>query len=261
MSAAPLLRHIETSGRFSSNCNLTCHTLFTRQAILVGSYIIIGVPLFELTMIELVSLLVERAVRARERNTLRRPLTEGDWNFMTELLPDETDSESDEDQSRANDSEADVMSGTRSERRKRRKERSHSQTSGISSITAPKKLVETEEKADLSLESSVIDSGGAIMRRGSASSLAEHLEKESLEHVRRERRTRGRSRSNLSNRSGLSSRCSSSVRDSSSSSDQPRNIDLGDFIVLELLRTQRVTQEELMELKMLFDELDGESLV
>ena len=70
------------------------------------------------------------------------------------------------------------------------------------------------------------------------------------------RKERGRSHSNVTARS--SGYCSSGKEDSSISEDrEARNIDLGDFIVLELLRTQRVTQNELMELKTHFDELDG----
>ena len=60
-------------------------------------------------------------MRAREREILNRPLTEGEWNFMTEFYPDETGSENDEF-----DGEDDLGSGSR-ERRRRRKKRSNSQ--------------------------------------------------------------------------------------------------------------------------------------
>jgi len=55
------------------------------ESIIAGTYIIVGVPLFELTIIEGVSYLVERAVRLRERSALRNPLTVNDYKFVSEF--------------------------------------------------------------------------------------------------------------------------------------------------------------------------------
>ena len=83
---------ISTAGVFPPNCidhtdDYDCQ-LSNLQSILAGTYIIIGVPLFELTMVEVVSLLVERSVRARERIVLKQPLTEDDFRFASEFYED-----------------------------------------------------------------------------------------------------------------------------------------------------------------------------
>ena len=83
---------ISTAGVFPPNCidhtdDYDCK-LSNLQSILAGTYLIIGVPLFELTMVEVVSLLVERSVRARERIVLKQPLTEDDFRFASEFYED-----------------------------------------------------------------------------------------------------------------------------------------------------------------------------
>eukprot|EP00981_Chlorochromonas_danica_P015850 scaffold14709_cov268-Ochromonas_danica.AAC.13 len=67
-------------GSPSSTCRLG-----NMRSFLVGTYLLFGVPIFTYTMGQFAEILVERAIRARERELLMRPLSEEEFRFAMEL--------------------------------------------------------------------------------------------------------------------------------------------------------------------------------
>ena len=55
------------------------------RAVLIGLYIIIGVPLFAFSMAQVVGVFIERMVRASELKTLTRPLSEAEFQYAIAL--------------------------------------------------------------------------------------------------------------------------------------------------------------------------------
>eukprot|EP01039_Chlorochromonas_danica_P008610 gene8610-9489_t len=70
-------------GSPSSTCRLG-----NMRSFLVGTYLLFGVPIFTYTMGQFAEILVERAIRARERELLMRPLSEEEFRFAMELQGD-----------------------------------------------------------------------------------------------------------------------------------------------------------------------------
>ena len=55
------------------------------RAVLIGLYILVGVPLFAFSMAQVVGLFIEKMVRASELRTLTRPLTEAEFQYAIAL--------------------------------------------------------------------------------------------------------------------------------------------------------------------------------
>lgn len=62
----------------------TCR-LGTTRSLLVGTYLIVAVPIFTYTMGLFAELLVERAIRSRERSLMMTPLSDSEFRFAIEL--------------------------------------------------------------------------------------------------------------------------------------------------------------------------------
>ena len=73
------------SGTYSKLCRFEPH-----QAIFLGIYITIGVPLYSLTMGQFTGLIVERAIRHSELQILTRKLTEDDYSLVMDICRSET---------------------------------------------------------------------------------------------------------------------------------------------------------------------------
>ena len=67
-----------------NNSPLHC-VLGAYRAVLIGLYIIIGVPLFAFSMAQVVGVFIERMVRASELKTLTRPLSEAEFQYAIAL--------------------------------------------------------------------------------------------------------------------------------------------------------------------------------
>jgi hypothetical protein len=84
-SAFFALAAMSASGSMPPACTggvdlFTC-SIGSMRALLIGSYILLGVPIFTFTMGQFAELLVERAVRVRERHLMLRPLSDHEFRF------------------------------------------------------------------------------------------------------------------------------------------------------------------------------------
>lgn len=93
------LAAVSASGTFPPTClatpNGSCD-LGTTRSLLVGTYIIIGVPIFAYTMGQFAELLVERAIRYNEQRLMMRPLTTDEYKFAHQLRQGKVSSEEEE---------------------------------------------------------------------------------------------------------------------------------------------------------------------
>jgi hypothetical protein len=82
------LSAMSASGTSPPTCEngdtFTCK-LGPMRSLLLGTYIIIAVPVFTYTMGQFAEILVERAIRARERQLMLRPLSDSEFRFAVEL--------------------------------------------------------------------------------------------------------------------------------------------------------------------------------
>lgn len=82
------LAAMSTAGNISPICegNIDGHcALGTPRALFIGTYLIIGVPIFAFTVAQFAEILVERAIKANEQRLMTRPLTEEEFQFAYEL--------------------------------------------------------------------------------------------------------------------------------------------------------------------------------
>lgn len=179
---------VSTAGSIPPPCDgpdATYCEVGTFRAIFVGTYIVIGVPLFAYTVGQFAEILVERAIKANEMKLMARPLTPQEFRFAFELHRGEI----------VVDNESSVEEDADEKFR---------YNSSLNNSADDKEL---NSEADVSLLS---------MRSA----------------FRRQKSWRGYSKPH-------------SIR-----------LTLEDFIILEMLRLQKITSADLHYIKMLFDSLD-----
>ena len=297
---------VSASGSFPPTCPPTAAgscDLGTVRSLLVGSYIIVGVPIFAYTMGQFAEFLVEHAIRVNEQNLMLRPLTEEEFRFAYELQKgtvladvyaneeeeeedyDEDDEEEyeggsyyDEDEAGGDGSSYDFYADpdagdatpsevTDSQPVSRYVSRANSTTNLLpadgdmppaSSLSRQPSgsLRQPQRRRSLSAQPSLGSLPPPLPLQRSASRLSTSNRSEGQPSQRRRRPQRGprpRRDTSGSHRHRRSRRRRGAAAGPEVTDFQ---LDLGYFIILELLRIQKITQDDLLSIKALFDRLD-----
>ena len=285
---------ISTAGVFPPNCiggsdDYNCE-MTSLQATLAGIYVIIGVPLFEVTLIELVALLrVEQKIKAREKaaveDDLTRPLTQEDWQYGLNYLEHDVNTVSslksnDHSDDEEHGDEGDVHGNTTQVEehglKPLQRKNSNRSEQDVNSNTVKQ---EDGVLGSLSghttgapITGRVAEATGGNNASSSNEMSSRHDELYDIKPLKKvpstledhvEKVSSKVNKYNNFDGEGSSSGSSSSSSDDSSSSVEAKEyrtkevVDLGDFVVLELIRMQRISVDEFKFLKMKFQELDG----
>lgn len=201
---------VSTAGNMPPPCigiDATRCTLGPVRSIFLGTYIIIGVPIFAYTVGQFAEILVERAIRANEMRLMCRPLTEQEFRFAYELHRGEIVIDNSSNNSSAYNSDS-------------------------SNYINPPYSSDNEDDADGNARRS------RYHRNRRQSSVSLSSSSPSYLSLRRAfQRQHARSELHVPPRCDL-------------------RLNLEDFIILEMLRLQKITSHDLQYIKCLFDSLD-----
>lgn len=188
---------VSTAGSIPPPCvgEDTIHcSVGTFRALFVGTYIVIGVPIFAYTVGQFAEILVERAIKANEMKLMSRPLSPQEFRFAFELHRGEIVVDEDEDG----------------------EDESVGETASNSSVEYHSDFDETRG-SDQGDDTSDADPSLVSLRKA----------------FQRQKSWRGKPKR------------APTIR-----------LTLEDFIILEMLRLQKITADDLHYIKMLFDSLD-----
>jgi hypothetical protein len=248
----------------------TCD-LGTVRSLLVGTYIIVGVPIFAFTMGQFAYFLVENAIRINEQQLMLRPLTADEFKFAFELqkghVISQVDDEDDDDLLLEEEDlllmEGDTPYGVNY---------GGDEEAGVGEADEVETMISSSQGGDYH--------GAATPSVAPSEELAAYpfrrQSSSNLQHPNKRGSNRGRTKRSFSTISITASsiddvekrkellqqrkRRNSLLKRQKSfrkaSTKQEFQLDLGYFIILELLRVQKITKDDLLSIKCLFDQLD-----